>query len=190
MSGAEQNALTKSRRALKASLPAGASHSLFQRARDERRKAGEAAKSFTSDKLDILDAMALDPRLTPTDFRVAYWLIQHVNAETGQCNPSQRLIAQYCNLKERTVRAAIGHLCNAGWLRKSRSGRGSNQYRFSDSNVSAMLDRRTLIRDHLQLERAYRQADAGPVALDRHEDAAHDRQRDAAKHLRRTPESV
>lgn len=138
--------------------------SVFDRRRSEKRLAEENIKSFTSEKLDLLEAMHIDPRLSSTDFKVAFCLVQHVNSKTGQCNPSQRLIQEYCSLKERTVRNSITRLRDAKWLHVYRPGRGSNRYRFDDANVSAMLDRRTSIRDQLNLERSYRHQDAAQEA--------------------------
>ena len=39
-------------------------------------------RTFTSWKLDLLDAMSMDPRVTASEFRVAYRLMQHANSET------------------------------------------------------------------------------------------------------------
>jgi Helix-turn-helix domain len=160
----------------------------FRRKILDDRNAADEVQSFTSQKLDLLNAIGADPRLTHADFHVAFWLIQHVNSNTGQCNPSQKLIAEYAHMEERSVRGCIRRLCESGWLQKCRKGRGSNHYRFDERNVSAMLDRLTSIRDRLNLERSYRLVDAGQEALHRHEDAAHNRNEDAAKHLSGTPE--
>ncbi len=46
-------------------------------------------KTFTSSKLDLLDAMSMDPRVTDGEFRTAFRLAQHANAETGAIFPSQ-----------------------------------------------------------------------------------------------------
>jgi Helix-turn-helix domain len=161
---------------------------VFQRQKEEIRKAKDDEKSFTSDKFDWLDAIMLDPRLKPIDFKVAYCIAQHLNAVSGLCNPSQRLIAELCDLKERTVRNSVARLVRAKWLVVHRPGRGSNHYRLDGTNVSPMLDRRTLVRESLGLERSYRHVDAGQEALDRHQHAARNRHGDAAKHLIRTPD--
>ncbi|RZS82064.1 helix-turn-helix protein [Phyllobacterium myrsinacearum] len=123
-----------------------------------------ALKKFTSDKLDVLNGMSVDPRITATDFRVAFRLIQHVNAETLACFPSQELLADEAVMKERTVRNSIARLKDAGWIKiraRSANGRGkSNFYAFLTQHVNAMLDRILLLREAREENRKQRLDDA------------------------------
>lgn len=165
-----------------------AEHNSVQAMKDAEREAEAHKRTSTSWKLDLLDAMSIDPRLKSSDFRVAYRLIQHRNAVTGLCNPSQETIADETGLKPRTIREAIKRLENAKWILVRRPNRSaSNHYAFSVSNVNAMLDRITLMREARADERRERHLHAGPNQLERHCDAGPERHCDDAKHLRGTP---
>ena len=114
-----------------------------------------SAKSFTSSKLDILDAISMDPRITPGEFRVAYRLAQHANSKTGAIFPSQDRLASQTGMKERSVRACIAGLVHKGWLKKSRPNRrGTNFYRFDAQHINAILDRQIMLDDARREERA------------------------------------
>lgn len=128
-------------------------------------------RTFTSWKLDILNAMSIDPRITASDFRVAFRLMQHVNAKTGACFPSQDSLSEEAVMKERSVRQCIANLRRHGWIdvtARSSGGRGkSNLYRFLQKHVNAMLDRMC----ELQEARRERRT-AGALTIDyRHVDA-------------------
>lgn len=154
---------------------------------DRRKRANDNRRSFSSYKFDLLDALAIDPRLTHSDFHVAYWLAQHINEQTMQCYPSQKLLGEYCHLKEESVRKCIKNLVNAGWLVKKRMGRGTNRYQFVNRNISPMLDQRTMIREGLRLEKFYRDTDPGREIDDRDNNAGDDRDTDPDEHLNGSP---
>ena len=121
------------------------------------RAEGTANQSFTSWKLHLLDAISMDPRVTATEFRVAYRLLQHANAETRAIFPSQERIASQIGAKERAVRAAIAGLVEKRWLTISRPNRRlPNLYRFETRNVNAILDRQISLDDARKQERASR----------------------------------
>lgn len=128
-------------------------------------------RSFTSWKLDLLDAMSVDPRLTASDFRVAFRLMQHVNAETGACFPSQEVLSDEAVMKERGARQCIANLKRHGWIAikaRSSGGRGkSNFYQFMRDHVNAMLDRI----GELQDARKEKRQRSVLAVLHRHEDA-------------------
>lgn len=118
---------------------------------------GTSNQSFTKWKLDLLDAMSMDPRLTSTEFRVAYRLLQHANAETRAIFPSQDRIASQIGSKERAVRAAIAGLVAKGWLTVSRRNRRlPNMYRFETGHVNAILDRQISLNEARKEERLRR----------------------------------
>ena len=97
------------------------------------------AKSATSAKLDLLDAMCRDPSVTPGEFRVAYVLAQH-QGHKGIC-PSQELVSLETGIKPRQVRNLIQGLVDKGWLRKARRNRQeTNQYEFDHRNVGRVHD--------------------------------------------------
>jgi DNA-binding transcriptional MocR family regulator len=111
-------------------------------------------RSFTSRKLEILDAISMDPRVTAAEFRVAYRLIQHQNAETGAIFPSQDRLASQIGVKERTVRANIAGLVKKGWLDVNRRNmRTANLYAFKDKHVNEILDRQITLNETRKAER-------------------------------------
>lgn len=114
-------------------------------------------QSFTSWKFDLLDAISMDPRVTSTEFRVAFRLAQHANVATRSIFPSQERIASQIGMKERAVRAAIGGLVAKGWLTKARHNRRlPNTYRFDTRNVNAILDRQISLDEARKEERVGR----------------------------------
>ena len=118
---------------------------------------GTPNQSFASWKLDLVDAISMDPRVTSTEFRVAYRLLQHANAETMAIFPAQGRIASQIGAKERTVRAAVRGLVAKGWLTVSRFNRRlPNLYRFETRNVNAILDRQSSLDEARKEERASR----------------------------------
>jgi predicted transcriptional regulator len=91
--------------------------------------------TFTSRKMDALDALAADIRLKPVDKLIGLVIIQHVNRGTRKALPSiQRIGERAGGISEPTVKRAIKNLCNTGWLRRRRApkkggaGFGANIY--------------------------------------------------------------
>jgi Helix-turn-helix domain len=161
-----------------------------QNVKDAKRLANESRASFTSWKLDIMDAMKLDRRMNGTEFRIAFCLIQHVNSVTKACFPSQELLADETGVKLRTVRASIAKLVRLRWARLTRPNRSkTNQYEFLTENVDAMLDRRTMLKDGRADARVERQLTAARKWQDRQKPAYPDGQTNAGKHLNERPES-
>jgi hypothetical protein len=114
-------------------------------------------ESFTSNKLDVMDAISMDPRVSHGEFRVAFRLLQHANAKTGRIFPSQERIANQIGVKVRQVREYIAGLVEKGWLRATRPNRQlPNQYAFDLKHVNAILDRQISLQDALSEERAER----------------------------------
>lgn len=147
----------------------------------------DVTASFTSEKFDVLDAISMDPRVTSSEFRVAYRLIQHANAETGAIFPSQERIASQVGLAEETVRKCIAGLARKEWMEVLRPNkRLPNMYRFSRKHVNAILDRQAMLNETRKEERKLRavpaQGTTSPGAksqkavekCDRDLDTAHD----------------
>jgi hypothetical protein len=99
----------------------------------------EQLRSFTSWKLDLINCMSIDPRLKPSDVRLAIILLRHLNSLNGQCNPSEATLAQQMKASLRTVENCKSSLESAGWLSWRRTQK-SNWYEFHDTHVSVMLD--------------------------------------------------
>lgn len=103
----------------------------------------EEKRSFASWKFDLLDALAVDRRLSPLHFRVAYCLLQFMNSRTGRIYPGQDLLAARLGVSVDTIQRAIKGLAKAGWLTVWRPTRHrTNEYRFCDRHVAAMEDYR------------------------------------------------
>lgn len=115
------------------------------------------ARGFTGHKLDLLDAISMDPRVTASEFRVAFRLMQHANAETGAIFPSQDRLACQIGMRERSVRACIAGLVAKGWLLRCRPNRRvSNLYRFDPKHMNAILDRQITLNEIRKEERIAR----------------------------------
>lgn len=103
-------------------------------------------RSFTSWKLDVVDALSVDPEVTDLDFRVAFRIIQHLNSVSRIAWPSVARLAAQLGKSEDRVRASTKRLQAVGWLVKERkSQKAPNEYRFLsarlDRVLNAMLDR-------------------------------------------------
>lgn len=101
----------------------------------------EELRGFTSWKLEILNAMSVDPQVTDLEFRVAFRIMQHVNSVSRLAWPSvARLGAQLDKSGDR-IRAATKNLHKLGWLRKGRkSQKAPNEYTFLEGRMNIALD--------------------------------------------------
>jgi predicted transcriptional regulator len=102
-------------------------------------------QSFTSWKLDVIDAMACDPDLEDIDFRVAFRLMQHVNARTKDAHPSIERIAAQLGVHRDTVRRSIDRMCdetgNRHWLSRVRYSRTEPYvYSFVTERLNRVID--------------------------------------------------
>lgn len=105
----------------------------------------QETKSFTSWKLDILDAMSCDPNVDPIDFRVAFRVMQHVNARTRDAHPSLERIAAQLGVHRDTVMRSIKRLSDLEggrhWISRSRTSRTEAYfYTFMSDRLTAVLD--------------------------------------------------
>lgn len=73
---------------------------------------------------------------------VLYWLADHHNGETGQCNPSINRLAECCEMSRRSVENHISSLEASGLIEvqaqyRTRGGKAANSYtlRLSDSDT-------------------------------------------------------
>ena len=108
----------------------------------------DSQATFTSRKLDLINALLVDPRLIPSDFKVAVVLVQFMNSETGMIFPTLETIADIVHMSTRNVEKCLVRLRQAGWLVWKRGNRQMpNVYEFDTKNVRAMLDYRTSIDD-------------------------------------------
>jgi hypothetical protein len=118
---------------------------------DDSKSARKSNQSFTSRKMDWLDAAQYDRRVIPSYFKIAFVIAQHINGETGKGFPSQETIADLTGLSVETVKRAIKRLVAIGYLKK-RQSRGyvpttgkwetRNVYWLRFENVQPMFDMR------------------------------------------------
>lgn len=102
-------------------------------------------QSFTSWKLDILDAISCDPDVRDIDVRVAFRLMQHVNARSRDAHPSLERLAAQIGVSRDTVMRSLGRLCDPDggchWLSRHRESRTQPYlYRFEGDRISNVLD--------------------------------------------------
>lgn len=99
-------------------------------------------RGFTSWKLDMIDALSVDPEVTDLDFRVAYRLMQHVNSVSRLAWPSVARLAAQLGKSEDRIRASTKRLQALHWLEKGRkSQKASNEYRFLDQRLEGVMSR-------------------------------------------------
>jgi hypothetical protein len=81
-----------------------------------------------------MTALAMKQKgLKPAAKIVLYWLADHHNGETGQCNPSINRLAKCCEMSRRSVENHIAALVDVGLLKvenafRDKGGKTSNSY--------------------------------------------------------------
>lgn len=84
----------------------------------------------------LMTALAMQQKgLKPATKIVLYWLADHHNGETGQCNPSIKRLAECCEMSRRSVESHIAALEAAGLISvrqcfRSSGGKSANSYSF------------------------------------------------------------
>lgn len=97
--------------------------------------------SFTSWKLDILDAVSTDASVSDAEFRVMFRIMQHLNSTSRLAYPAVDRIACQISKSDDRVSVATGNLVKKGWLTKSREHmRAVTEYTVSDTRMNAVLD--------------------------------------------------
>jgi hypothetical protein len=97
------------------------------------------------DRLNWIDAVALDLRVSAEAFRLAHVIqSRFINSKTGEAWPSQETIADLLGIKERQVRNLISELVALNWIDKRRGGNGQpNRYRLTGNTGAGQDDRLT-----------------------------------------------
>jgi hypothetical protein len=130
----------------------------------------EAVASFTSWKLDMLNALAYDPRVPAWAFRIAFRVMQAVNADTRLAIISDLTLEDEVPSTDRVkcykVRALLEEL---GWWTVERGQGGkASRYAFSPANINLILDQQALDRDErerVRQERKTRDRRRKPTAV-------------------------
>lgn len=93
------------------------------------------AKSFTSWKLDVWNAISMDAELNPTE-RIIAWRLLNRASGSGEIYPSQETLAIETAVSEQTVKLSIAVLVKRGWIARERQNRrDSNRYSFNEHLV-------------------------------------------------------
>src|SRR5688572_3709573 len=83
----------------------------------------EAKRKFTSWKLDLLNAINLDPDVRSVDMRFVVFVIAGLNRRSRAFNCSDQTAVEELHCKRSYLTSARKHLEKADWLRVKR-GRG------------------------------------------------------------------
>lgn len=80
--------------------------------------------------------------LKPAAKIVLYWIADHHNGETGQCNPSIKRLAECCEMSRRSVENHIAALVDAGMVKvknayRENGGKTSNSYTLCFGDMDA-----------------------------------------------------
>lgn len=84
-----------------------------------------------------MTALAMKQKgLKPSAKIVLYWLADHHNGETGQCNPSFRRLSECCEMSRRSIIDHIAALEELGLVtvehcRREKGGKSANKYRLN-----------------------------------------------------------
>jgi hypothetical protein len=101
--------------------------------------ADDRKKTFTADKFNWLDCVVNDRDLKPAAFKVAYAIMQHVNAETLIAWLSDETLVDITGISRPQVQRHRESLKDAGWLTWERT-QDANHYTPLFDRVKAGLD--------------------------------------------------
>jgi hypothetical protein len=94
--------------------------------------------TFTSRKLDLMNAVLFDKRLDPYAKAAFNALVYCLNADNGKCFPSDELIVEMIAGSRAAIKRARNKLRQYGYLDWRNTGR-SNYYRFNYAAAAPML---------------------------------------------------
>ena len=115
-------------------------------------------RSFTSWKLNVLNALVSDRKVSDGQFRIAARVLEAVNADTGKAYITDRTLADDVPRTDKAkCTGARKHLQEMGWwtYAPGRSGRAT-EYRFKDDRVN-QIHQRLADREQRQAEREKRE---------------------------------
>jgi len=85
--------------------------------------------------------------LKPATKIVLYWLADHHNGETGLCIPSQKRLAELCEMTDRSIRTHLDTLQTLGLIKvierkRDNGSQTSNEYKllFSGKNLPTLME--------------------------------------------------
>jgi hypothetical protein len=96
-----------------------------------------------------MTAVAYDRRLQPMNFRIPFFIAQHINEKTGKTFPTRETIADLSRTSVATVKRTVKRLEETGYLKirrnriydaKTKTWKTRNVYWLQHSNVQTMFD--------------------------------------------------
>jgi Helix-turn-helix domain len=102
-------------------------------------------KTFTSHKMDLINALVADHTILPSDKLVAICIVQCIGDKTGHGYPSDETIADKTALSVETVKRARKNLRAAGWLTWKRRFRTSSLYWVLAEPMAAVAERQQVL---------------------------------------------
>src|SRR5882724_4572144 len=119
----------------------------------------ELQKPFTSHKLNWLDCVAIDRRLKPAAFKVAYAIMQHVNSETLVGWLSDETLVDITGISSAEILRHRKSLKACGWLTWKRTGNANLYTPLFDQmpeGLRLILDKRAKRKELREARRAAR----------------------------------
>jgi DNA-binding transcriptional regulator YhcF (GntR family) len=105
----------------------------------------QAKRTFTSEKMDLINAINADARISGNAYKVAICIINHVNEKAGYAFPSVETVGIKTRLSRSAVERALKLLRKTGWLRSRKvydhkTRTQHNRYWLLDDNLNAIAD--------------------------------------------------
>lgn len=123
-----------------------------------------ARKDFTKSKMNWVDCLLLDPRLTFAQKCYGVYVAMRINWKTSCTFVADATVADEIGMSRGHIHIARKVLVETAWLRVYRRNAGSPYtFMLDHRNVNAMLDRRTLYRDQRADARKRRGAKSKPT---------------------------
>jgi hypothetical protein len=110
----------------------------------------QAKRTFTSEKMDKINALNADARISGNAYKVATCIINHVNEKAGYAFPSVETIGIKTRLPRRVVERSLTLLRKTGWLRSRKvydhkTRTQHNRYWLLDDNLNAIADEQVML---------------------------------------------
>jgi hypothetical protein len=138
----------------------------------------QAKRTFTSEKMDLINAINADARISGNAYKVAICIINHVNEKAGYAFPSVETVGIKTRLSRSAVERALKLLRKTSWLRSRKvydhkTRTQHNRYWVLADNLNAIADEQAMLIDEAREARhqpkpakAAAQSVAQPVTSD------------------------
>ena len=110
----------------------------------------QAKRTFTSEKMDLINAINADARISGNAYKVAICIINHVNEKAGYAFPSVETVGIKTRLSRSAVERALKLLRKTGWLRSRKvydhkTCTQHNRYWVLADNLNAIADEQVIL---------------------------------------------